>query len=308
MKHVLKHALLMATIAIMATSGVFAQRRITPVTPPASQTTPVDSVALLKRQLEDRRARSVHFHDAQGRTVMVDTVTNTEWVDSTLLPPPPKMIYPLFQDVTVSVNVFDPLMRVFGQHYGGADAAVQLGMHNRYFPTFEFGLGMANNTPSDNNFTYKSPTAPYFKIGADYNFLYNSSPDYRFFAGVRYGFSAFKFSVTDITLDNDYWQSATQMSIPQVSVTAGWFEVALGLRVKLWGPLSAGWQVKYHTLLHRSHPATGDAWYIPGYGTATSSLAASFSFSWTFSLNKAKPASVNTQETPRSTAAPESRE
>lgn len=274
-------------------SGIMAQRRINPVTAPSAQREPVDSALIRQRQLEQRRARSVHYHDANGKTIMVDTVTNTEWVDSTLLPPPPKMIYPTIQDIAVGVNIFDPLMRAFGQHYGGADASVSLSIHNRYFPTFEFGLGTAKNTPSGNNFTYRSPLAPYFKIGADYNFLYNSDPAYRFFAGLRYGFSTFKFSVDDVTINDPYWQEGTTMSIPSASVTSGWWEVVLGLRVKLWKQISAGWQVKYHSILHRSHPATGDAWYIPGFGTAGSSLAGSFSIFYTFSLNKRKSHEVS---------------
>ena len=296
-------------IALMAAivSGSFqagAQRRITPVTPPSAQREPVDSALIRQRALEQRRARSVHYHDNNGNVVLVDTVTNTEWVDSTLLPPPPKMIYPLIQDLTVGVNIFDPLMRAFGQHYGGADASVSLSMHNRYFPTFEFGMGAAHNTPSGNNFTYRSPLAPYFRIGADYNFLYNSNPDYRLFGGLRYGISFFSFSVDDITLRDDYWQESVGMSIPSASVTAGWWEIVLGLRVRLWKGFSAGWQVKYHSILHQSHPPTGDAWYIPGFGTSGSSLTGSFSFFYTFSLNKKHSAKVSTTDSPEPEALP----
>ncbi len=289
-------ALLLLVIAGFATDA-FAQRRITPVQAPSAQRQPVDSALIRQRELEARRARSVHYHDASGKTILVDTLTNTEWVDSTLLPPPPKMIYPRLQDLSVGVNIFDPLMRIFGQHYGGADASLSLAVHNRYFPTFEFGLGAARNTPSDGNFTYRSPLAPYFKLGCDYNFLYNSDPAYRFTAGVRYGFSAFKFSVDDVSLNDDYWQQGTLMSIPSASVTAGWFEVILGLRVRLWGPISAGWQVKYHNILHRTHPATGDAWYIPGYGTEGSSIGAAFSIYYTLPLNKKKAPGVNKTNT-----------
>ncbi len=273
---------------ILATLDCFGQRRITPVTAPEIQNAPVDSALIRKRALEQRRARSVEYRDAQGKIIMVDTLTNTEWVDSTMLPKQPKMSYHRLQDVSIGINLFDPLMRVFGQLYGGGDVSVSLSMYNRYFPTFEFGVGMAKNTPSGNNYTYRSPLTPYFKIGADYNFLYNSDPAYRFFAGVRYGFSTFKYEVTDVTLPDNYWHEGGTLTIPSTSVTAGWFEIVLGLRVKLWKSLSAGWQVKYHTLLHQTHPTSGDAWYIPGYGTATSSLAAAFSFYYTFGLNTGK--------------------
>lgn len=274
-------------------SDIFAQRRITPVQAPSAQRAPVDSALIRERELKARRSRSVHYHDDQGRIIMVDTVTNTEWVDSTMLPKPPKMLYPLVQDLSIGVNIFDPLMRAFGQKYGGADVSASLAMHNRYFPTFEFGLGAAKNTPSGNNFTYHTPLSPYIRLGADYNFLYNSDPAYRLLAGIRYGFSIFKYSVDNVTLPDNYWQEEIIMSIPSTSVTAGWLEVSLGLRVRIWESLSAGWQVKYHSILHQTHPVSGNAWYIPGYGTSGSAISASFSLFYTFDLNKKKKAEVN---------------
>lgn len=136
------------------------------------------------------------------------------------------------------------------------------------------------------NFTYSSPMAPYFKIGADYNFLYNSDPDYRFVAGVRYGFSTFKYSLENVTLDDSYWGNVTPISFPTQNVTAGWVEIVLGLRVKIAGPVSAGWMLRYHSILHQTHPETGDAWYIPGYGTSTSSITGSFSIYYTFQFSE----------------------
>lgn len=290
MKRLLNILLSVAMLLTVVCPVTNAQRRITPVTAPDASRQPVDSALIIKRQLEQRRARSVHYHDASGRTVMIDTVNGVEWVDSTLLPAPPKMKYPLLNDVAVGVNIWDPLMRCFGQKYGGIDFSASVNLHNRYFPTFEAGLGMARNTPSGNNYTYRSPIAPYFKLGIDYNFIYNSNPDYKFFVGARYGFSAFSYEITDATLPGDYWGDPTNFSIPSTNVTAGWFEIGIGLRVKIWGPISAGWSIRYHTVLHHSKPATGDPWYVPGYGTFTSSLAGAFTFYYTLNLShKSKP-------------------
>lgn len=240
------------------------------------------------RMIERRRQRSIQYHDENGNTIMVDTVTGQEWIDSTMLPPPPKMKLPLIYAVEVGVNVWDPLMRVFGQKYGGVDFSAALNLHNRYIPTFEAGFGMAKKTPADMNFTYSSPMAPYFKIGADYNFIYNSDPDYRFVAGVRYGFSAFRFTVEDVTFNDSYWGPPTPESFPTSNVTAGWFELVLGLRVRIVGPISAGWMFRYHSVLHQTKPDTGEAWYIPGYGTNGSAITGSFSIVYNFRFNHRK--------------------
>lgn len=278
---------LLMMVAVTSAQSPGGKRHITPVNNAATRTQYVnDARGDSARMLERRRARSTQYLDENGITIMVDTVTGQEWIDSTLLAAPPKMKMPLLYAVEVGVNVWDPVMRIFGQKYGGVDFSAAVNLHNRYLPTFEAGLGMADKTPAAMNYNYHSPVAPYFKIGADYNFLYNSDPDYRFYAGLRYGFSSFKFDIRDVTLSNDYWGDPAGINFPRASVTAGWFEFILGLRVKIAGPVSAGWALKYHSTLHRTHPATGDAWYIPGYGTSTSSLSGAFSITYTINLTR----------------------
>ncbi len=272
------------TIVLLTVMALAAQNRrhVTPVNTAATRTQHVnDAKGDSARALERRRARSVHYHDENGNTIMVDTVTGQEWVDSTLMPPPPPMKYPLLYTIEAGVNIGDVIMRAFGQKYGLLDFSVALNMHNRYLPTFEFGLGTAKRKSDKFTFTYRTPTAPYFKIGADYNFLYNSNPDYKFLAGVRYGFSAFRYSVTGITVGSSYWDETSVFDIPSTSATAGWFEVSLGLRVRLIKELSAGWTVKYHSILHQSHPAAGDPWYIPGFGSSSSALSVAVNVTWT---------------------------
>lgn len=259
-----------------------AQRRVTPVNTPATRTQPKnDARADSARALQQRRDRSIHFHDENGNVIMVDTLTGVEWTDSTLLPRAPRMKYPLLHSITVGANLSDPLLRAFGTHYGGGEVSVAVSLHNRYVPVFEAGFGSAHKTPDHGNFTYRSGAAPYFRLGIDYNFLYNSNPDYQFYAGLRYGFSPFHFQIDDITVENNYWNENISTAIPSASVTAGWFEFCLGLRVRVAGPVSLGWTAKFHSIMHRTHPAAGDAWYIPGFGTATSKVGASFSIYYT---------------------------
>ena len=228
--------IIMAVAAIVVMMPVTAQRRrMTPVDNPSTVTQSVNETKNDTARINAaRRARSVHYHDDEGNVVYLDTVTGEEWRDSTAVMALPKMKYPLIFEGAVGINIWDPVMRAFGQHYGLADAWVELSLHNRYKPIFEFGLGQAKYTPSDGNYTYKSPTSVYFRLGANYNFLYNSSPDYQFFGGLRYGFSPFSYSVTNITVDSPYWDETVGFDIPSRNATAGWLEVVFGLKVKLW--------------------------------------------------------------------------
>lgn len=296
-----------ATIAADAQSS--SRRRMTPVENPSTVTQSINEARNDSTRIKEARmARSTHFHDEQGRTVYIDTVTGEQWIDSATLVPVVKMKYPLWDAASVSVDIWDPLMRAFGQKYGLFGAAVELSLHNRYKPVFELGFGQANNTPSGNNYTYKSPMSMFFRIGANYNFLYNSSPDYQFYGGLRYGFSSFSYSIENITVDVPYWDETARFDIPSQRSSVGWFELVFGLRVKLWGPLSAGWAFKYHTILHESKKPSGNPWYIPGYGSRSAAVTGSFSFTYTFSLDKLNKRSakevITSNEEPSAVSSP----
>lgn len=303
--------LIISVLAMTVASSVLAvnpRRRVTPVTTNATTTQSVNETANDTSRINaKRRANSVSYVDERGRTMYVDTITGTEWTDSTLISVIPKMEYPLWDALTVGVNIWDPLMRAFGQKFGGAEAWAELSLHNRYKPVIEMGVGTANNTPSGMNFTYHSPASVYFRIGANYNFLFNSNPDYSVYAGLRLGFSLFSFSVSDVTLNDPYWGEQSTFNIPSQHVTATWGEIVFGIRVKIWGPVSAGWTIKYHSLMHESKATHGKPWYIPGYGSRNGAITGGFSISYTFGLghlNKTPSEDVLNEDIPSATPAP----
>ena len=274
----------MLVITVMSSLDGVAQnkRRITPV---RNQSTVTQSRNEVKRDTLDKSSL-VHMHDANGNVIYIDTITGKEVVDSTMMPVVPKMIYPLLHSATVGVDIWSPLMRALGTDYGLIGFSAQVNLHNRYIPTVELGLGNANYKPDDNNYVYKSPMSIYFKIGADYNLFYNSNPDYMFFAGVRYGFSPFKWQVTDVRPSDGYWGEQSAVDFPSESSLTGYMELLAGVKVKIYGNISMGWTFRYHHILHQSNKLHGEPWYIPGYGSRGSSIAASFSVYYTLPLDK----------------------
>lgn len=274
--------LLISLIAGLASS--VAQRRISPVNNAATATQAINENRSDSDTIDMRKM--VKYRDDKGNVVLVDTVTGLEVIDSTAIPRVPPMIYPLVYETTVGVNIWDPLMRAFGQSYGLIGFSAEFNMHNRYIAVLEAGLGNADNTPPDNNYTYHSPLAPYFKIGINYNFFYNSNPAYQLFAGIRYGFSPFTWTLRDVTSVGDYWGDPSLMDFPDINSTTGYFEFLLGLRVKIWNNISMGWTARYHSVIHQSASPHGKPWYIPGYGGKGTPLSASLSIFYTIPLNK----------------------
>lgn len=288
--------ILLPSMALAAVLTVNAQRRVTPVNTPATATQHINENKAKGDSID--RSRLVEMTDSHGNTILVDTITGTEFVDTTVTERKvPKMIYPLLHSASVSFDLFTPATRAFGTKYGLGEIAAELNLHNRYIPVVEIGLGQADNTPEDNNYTYRTPVAPFFRIGMNYNFLYQSNPDYLIMAGIRYGFTPFRFEVTDITQLPGYWDEPMTYSIPSQNVTAGYFQILLALRVRVVDNISLGWSVRYQSLLHDTDTPYGNAWYIPGYGPRNRSINATFSISYTVSLTKFNKPSDDTVRT-----------
>jgi hypothetical protein len=204
--------------------------------------------------------------------------------------------YPLLTDLSIGVNLVEPLFMAFGQSYASADVNATLNMWNRLQPTVELGLGWAKNSPDGMNFTYHGKPSPYFKLGANYNFLFKSSPDYQALIGIRLGYSTFGYDVTDVNYYGGYWQEGITYQLKGEHSHALWGEAGIGLKVKLFDRLSMGWMIRFHGIFDYGKSAHSKPWFIPGYGPRSSSLGLSLGLSYTLPFNRA---SQSQQPTPQ---------
>ncbi len=196
--------------------------------------------------------------------------------------------YPRLTDLSVGLNIAEPLFMAFGQSYASTDVSVTLNMWNRLQPTVEMGLGWAKNTPDGMNFTYKGKPSPYFKVGANYNFMFKNSPDYQVLVGIRLGYSTFGYDVTDAHYINSYWREDIGYNITGERSHALWGEAGVGLKVKLWDRVSMGWMIRYHGIFNYGKNSHSKPWFIPGYGPRSSSLGLSLGIYYTLPMTKNK--------------------
>ena len=194
--------------------------------------------------------------------------------------------YPKLNGIILGTNIWDPVMRLLGQKYGGVGFSAELSLKNKIFPFLELGIGAAKNTPEDMNFTYVGKTSLYSKLGAKYNIRWGEISDYQILAGANLGYSHFTYDITNISLDSDYWKEYETISILNQKSHALWAEINFSLRVKLVGNLSMGWSAIYHFMITNKKLPTSEAWYIPGFGTKNSKVTGSFSIFYTFPLNQ----------------------
>lgn len=174
--------------------------------------------------------------------------------------------YPLLDGLIVGVDLFQPVVSLFGQQYANYQVSLEVSFHNRFFPIWETGIGWADNTPDDGNFTYKVSPTLYNRLGVLYNFNYNSTAPGYIYMGLLYGFSIFSYDITNIDLSSGYWGTNDKAAIYGCHSRAQWLEPLAGIRVNLYKGLKMGFSVRYKVLLKAKNDETTRPWIIPGMG------------------------------------------
>lgn len=224
----------------------------------------------------------LHYYDKHGERLPepvlylaeLDTVKNVR----------PGSPYPLYNGIVLGVNFGDAIMRLTGQKHSSYDISAAVSLHNWFFPTVEAGVGWGSHTEKNDAFHYKAKPAFYAKIGVNYNFLYKSKPDYMAYIGLRIGVSSHTWDITDISPTSDLGKETGKTELLGQSCVSTYGEVLAGLKVKIAGPFSLGWNIRYRIGLHNSGGM--DPWYVPGYGTGP--LGFAFSAYFSFGEKKSK--------------------
>lgn len=221
------------------------------------------------------RQPGLHYYDKHGNELETPVRFLTELDTVTSVKSGPT--YPLYNGVSVGVNIFDPIMMIAGQRRLSIDLHADVSLFNWFFPVIEAGIGYADANPDDGRCHIKQKPTFYGKVGFNYNFIYKSNPDYQVFLGFRAGFSDFTFSVTDIQAGSSYYDIAKGEDLNGIHASCWYGQLVAGIKVKIYKMFSMGWTGRYGFRFKTSTSReVVDPWFIPGYGsgplTATYSL------------------------------------
>ncbi|MDE5807013.1 MAG: hypothetical protein K2H76_02785 [Muribaculaceae bacterium] len=249
-----------------------------------------DSVVEKKLQRPNRSVTPVDVDDAKPTVVMhyydkhgdplPEPVMFLATLD-TVVKPKSKPVYPLYNGVSVGVNFADAILMAAGQKYGSFDVWADVSLHNWFFPIIEAGIGFADSTPENSNYSYRTKPSFYTKLGINYNFLYKSNSDYQCFLGLRAGYSNFSYEVTDVNISSDYWGEHQTLNLKGLSGHSLFGEALAGIKVKIAKRFSLGWSIRYHFKFKTVSNSMSNPWFIPGYG-ASSPISFSLSAIYTF--------------------------
>lgn len=168
-----------------------------------------------------------------------------------------------FRGVAVSADVVGLAQLAFSD-YGQYEAALRINLKDRYFPVFELGYGTADSDNPTTNLKYKT-SAPYWRVGMDFNIAKNKHDAYRVYAGARYAMTYYKFDVVGNGLKDPVWGDDVDYNVKGMKAYYHWMEAVFGVDAKIAGPLRLGWSVRYRRRIAQDGNI-GKTWYVPGYG------------------------------------------
>ena len=171
---------------------------------------------------------------------------------------------PLYRGFQVKADAVG-LVQMAVSDYGQYEAGVRVNLKDKYFPTVELGLGKSNHN-DDVTGTHYHSSAPYAKVGMDFNILKNKHDIYRTYIGVRYAATYFKYDVEHADLTDPVWGGGVPFRANGVKANYHWMELLAAIDAKIYGPLHLGWSVRYKRRLTHSEGSLGNVWYVPGFG------------------------------------------
>lgn len=157
------------------------------------------------------------------------------------------------------------LIQLAASSYGQYEAGVRINLKDKYFPIVEMGYGKANETNDVTQTSYKA-SAPYGKIGCDFNILRNKHDIYRLYVGGRIAYTSFTYDVDHAPLTDPVWGDQVPFEGHGQKAKYGWLEAVVSIDAKIAGPVHLGWSARYKRRLTHDEGDLGNTWYVPGFG------------------------------------------
>lgn len=171
---------------------------------------------------------------------------------------------PFFRGVQVKIDAIGLVQKAVSD-YGQYEAGVRVNFKDKYFPVLEVGIGKADHDEVTTRISYRT-SAPYAKIGMDFNILKNKHDIYRFYVGGRLAATSFKYDVDNPAIVDPVYGGNYPVHAHDVKANYKWMELLAGIDAKIYGPLHLGWSVRYYRRLSYDNGDLDNVWYVPGFG------------------------------------------
>ncbi len=177
----------------------------------------------------------------------------------------------LYNGLTISADLYGPVSNLFGSDHFSGEVSVAADFKNRFFPILELGYATTNSIHEDTEIHYKT-SAPYFRIGMNYNTGAKKLSNSFLYVGVRYGFSSFKYDVVSPDITDGVWGGKVPLELYGESSSAQWLELLVGVQVEIIKNIMLGWAVRYKSPFTVKENEHSRPWQVPGMGRNKSTV------------------------------------
>ncbi len=213
---------------------------------------------------------------------------------------PLEVEYPLYNGFSVGMDLWGLGGKLFGSDFISSEVAVDVDLKHRFFPVAEIGFG-GTDAWSDHGIHYKS-SAPYLRIGMDYNTLFRKAHGNQLRVGLRFATSSFDYDIHSLGVDDpvyggtpsnpnlsdDVWGTTVPFDHRGLKGNMQWMELCVGIRANVWGPIAMGWAMRFKFKLSGGGDTYGDPWYVPGFGQYGSNTLG-ITYTLVYQFGKTKP-------------------
>ena len=133
-----------------------------------------------------------------------------------------------FRGLQVMADAVGPIQLAVSD-YGQYEAALRINLKDKYFPVFELGYGTANHEDDPVTHVVYKTSAPYGKVGMDFNIMKNKHDIYRVYVGARYAFTSFKYDVASPVLTDPVWKDPAEIELNNIPASCHWAELVFAV-------------------------------------------------------------------------------
>lgn len=162
--------------------------------------------------------------------------------------------------VRIGTDVLALIKTSVDDTYSGWEVNTDVGIH-RYFLTLDVGQWSRDFVTNDDQY---SNDGQYFRVGVDVNFLQKNPNGNAVILGARYARSIFS-EEYNVKGNDPVWGDIDEHYINS-DISARWFELTGGLRVRVWKLLWLGYTARFKLGLSTDDTPDMIPYDIPGYG------------------------------------------
>lgn len=173
----------------------------------------------------------------------------------------------IFQGINLKLDIFNTIFYLAKSKadFQTFEIAINTRLKNRFYPTLELGYAQGE---LGSNAAIWSGQGGWTTVGLDINGLRKHRESQNaLLVGVRVGTAVQQYDLTNVPIDDSYWQTTPSTTFYKQFHNDWWGEVVAGCQVHVYSGLMMGWYLRLKMLFTRK--TTTDApipYFIPGFG------------------------------------------